>query len=141
MIKKYIRINLRNKKENRYYKTKVNNLIQDFSDCIIEYEYARLTYSKNEYVSLCVSLRILNKLGTILDQFNSAIDKGIKKNVFSESYGNRKKSYLAKAYYKNWDSNPHVMGQPHTFFIEFLQASANDNSFPKLQNNFLSLEL
>jgi len=92
MIKKNIRINLRNKKENRSYKSKVKNLTKYFSRYIRIYD-SRTNTSYSEYP-------YLNKARITLNKVNSAIDKSVKKNIFARNNGSRKKSRLAKVIYK-----------------------------------------
>jgi len=93
MIKKNIRINLRNKKENRSYKSKVKNLTKYFLRSIRIYDSCNNTYSEYPY---------LNQARITLNKVNSAIDKSVKKNIFARNNGSRKKSRLAKIIYKRY---------------------------------------
>lgn len=94
MIKKNIRINLRNKEENRSYRSKVKNLTKHFLRSIRIYDYGNINEARGtQYVYLRHAIKMINEV-------NSAIDKSVKKNVFARNNGSRKKSRLAKILYK-----------------------------------------
>ena len=85
--KKRIRINTRNKIQNRYYKTSVRNLIRNFFKTLEQYKVSETINDKE-------------KLNTLLNSINSVLDKGTKKKVFHKNMAARQKSKLA-AYLKS----------------------------------------
>lgn len=80
--KKRIRINSRNKLQNRYYKTSVRNLIRNFFKILELYRVSEAVAEKE-------------KLKTLLRSINSVLDKGTKKKVFHKNMAARQKSRLA----------------------------------------------
>ena len=85
--KKRIRINKRNKIQNRYYTTSVRNLIRNFFKTLELYKVSQAVMDKE-------------KLKTLLNAINSMLDKGTKKKVFHKNMAARQKSKLA-AYLKS----------------------------------------
>ena len=84
---KRIKINKRNRLENRFYKTSVRNLIKVFFQDLESYKVSKSPDQKEA-------------LKKILDSVYSLIDKGTKKNVFHKNTAARKKAKLA-AYLKS----------------------------------------
>lgn len=79
--KKRIRINRRNKLQNRYYKTSVRNLIRNFFKTLDLYKLSGAVADQDE-------------LKTLLSSIHSALDKGTKKNVFHKNMAARQKARL-----------------------------------------------
>ena len=84
--RKRIGINKRNRLQNKYYKTSVQNLVKLFFKNLESYKIS----SDSEYKK---------ELTKILSSIYSLLDKGTKKNVFHKNTAARKKSKLA-AYLK-----------------------------------------
>lgn len=82
--KKRIKINRRNRFQNRFYKSSVRTLIKGFLKELKMYKL-----SKN--------LQTETKLKNTLALVYSLIDKGTKKNIFHKNTAARKKSRLALA--------------------------------------------
>lgn len=80
--KKRIKINERNRLQNRYYKTSVRTLTKLF--------FKTIKSSENSQ-----SLETKEKLKTILNSIYSFLDKGTKKNVFHKNAAARQKMRLA----------------------------------------------
>jgi small subunit ribosomal protein S20 len=80
--KKRIKINKRNRLQNRYYKTSVRTLTKLF--------FKTLKLSENPQ-----SIETQKKLRAILNSIYSFLDKGTKKNVFHKNTAARQKSRLA----------------------------------------------
>ena len=80
--KKRIKINERNRLQNRYYKTSVRTLTKLFFKTIKSSEKSQ-------------SLETKEKLKTILNSIYSFLDKGTKKNVFHKNTTARQKARLA----------------------------------------------
>ena len=84
--KKRIRINKRNRLQNRFYKSSVRTLIKAFFKDLETYKISQ-------------NLEDKEKVQKILSSVYSLIDKGTKKNVFHKNAAARKKAKLA-AYLK-----------------------------------------
>lgn len=84
--KKRIKINYRNRLQNKYYKTSVRTLIKLFFINLEMYKDSQTTQHKE-------------KLQEILSAIYSILDKGTKKNIFHKNMAARKKAKLA-AYLK-----------------------------------------
>jgi len=84
---KRIKVNERNRLENRFYKTSVRTLIKVFFQDLESYKISKNPDQKE-------------KLQKILSSVYSLIDKGTKKNVFHKNTAARKKAKLA-AYLKS----------------------------------------
>lgn len=80
--KKRIKINKRNRFQNRFYRSSVRTLIKGFLKDLKVYKL-----SKNPEME--------NKLKKSLGSVYSLIDKGTKKNIFHKNSAARKKSRLA----------------------------------------------
>ena len=80
--KKRIKINKRNKVQNRYYKTSVRTLIKYFYQILELYKVSPETTRKKE-------------LDKLLNSIYSLLDKGKKRNVFHKNSVARQKSKLA----------------------------------------------
>ena len=80
--KKRIKINRRNKLQNRYYKTSVRNLIRNFFKTLEVYRVSGSAADKDN-------------LKTILSMIYSVLDKGTKKKVFHKNMATRQKVRLA----------------------------------------------
>ena len=79
---KRIEINKRNRRENKFYKTSVQNLTK--------------LYLKNiELFKISQNLTDKNNAKNILNSIYSFIDKATKKKIFHKNTAARKKSYLA----------------------------------------------
>lgn len=85
--KKRIKINERNKVQNRYYKTSVRNLTKTF-------------FKNFELFQLAKGTKEQEKLQDSLNSIYSMLDKGTKKKVFHKNKAARQKSRLA-AYLKS----------------------------------------
>ena len=83
---KRIKINNRNRIQNKYYKTSVRRLIKLFFNTLELYKISPNSDDKE-------------KLKEILNSIYSIMDKGTKKNIFHKNMAARKKSKLA-AYLK-----------------------------------------
>lgn len=79
---KRVRINERNRLENRFYKSSVRTLIKIFFKELEAYKISKNTEGKE-------------KLQKVLSSVYSFIDKGTKKNVFPKNTAARKKAKLA----------------------------------------------
>ena len=84
--KKRIKINKRNRLQNKYYKTSVRTLIKLFFINLEIYKESQNAEDKQ-------------KLQEILSSIYSLMDKGTKKNIFHKNMAARKKAKLA-AYLK-----------------------------------------
>ena len=80
--KKRIKINKRNRLQNRYYKTSVRTLTKLF--------FKNLKLAENQQTP-----ESKEKLQTILNSIYSFLDKGTKKNVFHKNTAARQKARLA----------------------------------------------
>ena len=80
--KKRIKINKRNRLQNKYYKNSVRTLIKLFFKDLEAYKKSQ-------------NLEEKEKLKKILSSIYSLIDKGTKKNIFHKNAAARKKSKLA----------------------------------------------
>lgn len=80
--KKRIKINKRNRFQNRFYKSSVRTLIKNFLKDLKIYKFSK--NPDNE-----------KKLNQNLNLVYSLIDKGTKKNIFHKNTAARKKSQLA----------------------------------------------
>ena len=76
---KRIRVNKRNKFENRYYKTSVRTLTKKFFVVLENFK----------------SLDNPNDLNLLLNSLYSFLDKGVKKKVFHKKFATRKKIQLS----------------------------------------------
>jgi small subunit ribosomal protein S20 len=83
---KQIKVNERNRLQNRFYKTSVRTLIKNFFKSIETYKTSKNPQDKE-------------KLQQILSSVYSLMDKGTKKKVFHKNAAARKKAKLA-AYLK-----------------------------------------
>ena len=81
--KKRIKINERNKRQNKYYKNSSKTLIKIFLSKLESYETSKENISREE-------------LKKILNSIYSFLDKGIKRNVFSRNQVTRQKLRLSK---------------------------------------------
>ena len=79
---KRVRINERNRLQNRFYKSSVRTLIKTFFKDLESYKLSK-------------SLEEKEKLQKVLNSVYSLIDKGTKKNVFHKNTAARKKAQLA----------------------------------------------
>jgi small subunit ribosomal protein S20 len=84
--KKRIKINKRNKLQNRYYKTSVRNVSKKFFNTLELYQVSADENTKNE-------------LKKLLSTISSLLDKGTNKKVFHRNMAARQKARLA-AYLK-----------------------------------------
>ena len=84
---KRIRINERNRKENRFYKNSAKTKIKTFFATLETYKLSKTVENKE-------------KLQNLLSSVNSLLDKATKKNIFHTNLVARKKSKLA-AYLKS----------------------------------------
>ena len=82
--KKRIKINKRNRLQNRYYKTSVRTLTKLF--------FKNLKLTENQQTP-----ESKEKLQTILNSIYSFLDKGTKKNVFHKNTAARQKARLASS--------------------------------------------
>lgn len=80
--KKRIKINRRNKLQNRYYKTSVRNLIRNFFKILELYRVSGVVADQDD-------------LKTLLSSIHSVLDKGTKKKVFHKNMAARQKARLA----------------------------------------------
>ena len=84
---KRIKINKRNKLQNRYYKTSLRNLIRNF-------------FKTLELYKVSPNLNYKRELEALLSSIYSLLDKGTKKKVFHKNMATRQKSRFA-AYLKS----------------------------------------
>jgi|TARA_B110001450_G_scaffold232699_1_gene235425 small subunit ribosomal protein S20 len=82
--KKRIRVNERNRLENRVYKGNVKSTIKNYLDQLKNYQKSQNSEDKQ-------------KAQEILQVAYSRIDKAVKKNIFHKNKAARKKSQLSKA--------------------------------------------
>jgi|TARA_B110000208_G_C11612033_1_gene373978 small subunit ribosomal protein S20 len=82
--KKRIRVNERNRLENRVYKGNVKSTIKNYLDQLKNYQKSQNSEDKQ-------------KAQEILQIAYSRIDKAVKKNIFHKNKAARKKSQLSKA--------------------------------------------
>ena len=80
--KKRIKINERNRLQNRLYKSSVRTLTKTFLQALDSYKTSQNSEDKE-------------KAKKLLNSIYSLIDKGTKKNVFHKNMASRKKSQLA----------------------------------------------
>lgn len=85
--KKRIRVNKRNRLQNRYYKTSVRTL-------------TKLFFKNLEILNVENTTQSQESVQRILSLIHSFLDKGTKKNVFHKNNAAKKKARLA-SYFKN----------------------------------------
>ena len=79
---KRIRINKRNRLQNKFYKSSARTLVRKYLKCLEEYND-----SKNQSDKVNIKL--------LLNSLYSLLDKAVKKNIFHKNKAARKKSQLA----------------------------------------------
>lgn len=79
---KRIRINKRNRLQNKFYRSSTRTLIRKYLKCLEEYND-----SKNQSDKVNIKL--------LLNSLYSLLDKAVKKNIFHKNKAARKKSQLA----------------------------------------------